>query len=278
MLDTIDTIDTPPLTPLHKSAARDLIDGARQVDLWARLGWLDVKRRYRRTALGPFWNVISLAVFVATIGAMGVGLWKQDPYVYVPYLTAGILVWTMISTSLGEGCSVLIANTGMFRNSRCDFSLLAYVLVWRNFLTFLHHLLVYALVVLVLAPHLLSPATLLTLPGLALLAVNGIWITLLLGIACLRFRDIQQLVASILQIGLFLTPIIWPLDQLEGTARLVFVHLNPLYHCVEVLRAPLLGKVPTPGNYIGVVGVAAVGWIVAYWVFARFRRRITYWI
>ncbi len=273
MLDTLG----PEPVPLTKSATRDLIDGAMRVDLWARLGWMEVKRRYRRTTLGPFWNVISLMVFVITLGAVGAALWKQDPMVYVPYLTAGMLVWVMISTSLIEGCSVFIAGTNLFRNSRCDFSVLAYALVWRNLIVLFHHLAVYALVVLALAPQLLTAATLLLLPGLALLVLNGIWVTLLLGLACLRFRDIQQLIASVIQIAIFITPIFWPIDQLDGTVRLIFVHLNPLYHCVEVARAPLLGNWPTPGNYIAVVALAALGWSVTYLVFGRFRERIPYW-
>lgn len=272
----LDTLAAPPL-PLTKSAARDLIDGAARVELWARLGWMEVKRRYRRTTLGPFWSVISLAVFVGTVGAVGAGLWQLDPFVYVPYLTAGMLVWAMISTSLTEACSIFIANAGLFRNSRCDFSTLAYALVWRNLLVFLHHLSAYALAVLVLVPHLLGPATLLLLPGLLLLALNGVWITLLLGMACLRFRDVQQIVTSVVQIAMVITPILWPIDQLRGTTRLVFVHLNPLHHCIEVIRAPLLGNVPTPGTYIAVGAIAVVGWIATCFVFARFRERIPYW-
>jgi ABC-type polysaccharide/polyol phosphate export permease len=183
----------------------------------------------------------------------------------------------MISTSLIESCMVFIANTSLFRNSRCDFSALAYALVWRNLLVFFHHLSVYALIVLIFTPHLLGFATLLVLPGLALLALNGVWVTLLLGMACLRFRDIQQLVTSVIQIAMFVTPIFWPIDQLAGTVRLLFVHLNPLYHCIEVVRAPLLGAAPTPGNYIAVAAIAALGWTATYALFGRFRERIPYW-
>ena len=68
----LDALGDPPV-PLHKSAGRDLIDGARRVNLWARLGWMEVKRRYRRTVIGPFWSVVSLAVLVGTIGTVGVG-------------------------------------------------------------------------------------------------------------------------------------------------------------------------------------------------------------
>ena len=273
----LDALRDPPL-PLHKSAGRDLIDGGRRVELWARLGWMEVKRRYRRTVIGPFWSVISLAVLVVTIGTVGVGLWDQDPHVYLPYLTAGMVAWMMISSSLGEACGVFIANTNLFRNTRCDFSLLAYALVWRNLLVFVHHLVVYALVALALAPHfLLSPTTLLLMPGLALLALNGVWITLLLGMACLRFRDIQQVVTSALQIGLFVTPILWPAEQLAGSGRLVFVHLNPLHHCIDLVRAPLLGTAPAAASYLAVAGLAVVGWLATYVVFGRFRARIPYW-
>jgi ABC-type polysaccharide/polyol phosphate export permease len=189
-----------------------------------------------------------------------------------------MLAWTMISTSLGEACSVFIANTNLFRNSRCDFSLLAYALVWRNLLVFFHHLVVYALVVLTLAPsYLLSPAPLLLFPGLALLALNGVWITLLLGMACLRFRDIQQVVITVIQICLLITPILWPADQLVGSGRLVFVHLNPMHHCIDLVRAPLLGTVPAVESYLVVAGLAAVGWLATYFVFERFRARIAYW-
>jgi ABC-type polysaccharide/polyol phosphate export permease len=273
----LDTLGDVPL-PLHKSAGRDLIDGARRIKLWARLGWMEVKRRYRRTVIGPFWSVVSLAVLVVTIGTVGIGLWNQDPHAYLPYLTAGMLTWMMITTSLGEACSVFIANSNLFRNSRCDFSILAYALVWRNLLVFLHHLGVYALVALALAPQfLLSPAFLLLIPGIVMLALNGVWATLLLGMACLRFRDIQQVVSNLLQIGLFVTPILWPADQLAGSGRLVFVHLNPLHHCVELVRAPLLGAAPAAESYLTVAGLGVIGWLITFWVFGRFRTRIPYW-
>ncbi len=262
--------------PLRKSAWRDLLDGARHIELWPRLGWQEVKHRYQRTALGPFWSVISLAVFVVTIGAVGAGLWKQDLDTYLPYLTAGMVAWTMISTTLTEACAVFITSAGLLRSAQCDFSLLAYALVWRNLLVLLHHLSVCLLLMLVLAPHLLTPATLLLIPSLILLAVNGVWLTLLLGMACLRFRDIQQLVASIMQIAMFVTPIFWPIDQL-ARGRLLVVHLNPLYHCVEIARAPMLGTVPTQANYIVVIALAIVGWLVTLCVFGRYRDRIPYW-
>jgi ABC-type polysaccharide/polyol phosphate export permease len=49
-------------------ACVDIIAGIRAVYIWSRLGWRDTKRRYRRTAFGPFWTSVSLALFVTTLG------------------------------------------------------------------------------------------------------------------------------------------------------------------------------------------------------------------
>jgi ABC-type polysaccharide/polyol phosphate export permease len=273
----VGTAGTSLLRPLTKSGLRDLMDGVSRPDLWGRLGWLEVKRRYRRTVIGPFWSVISLAVFVITIGTVGASLWNQDVVEYLPYLTAGMVVWLMISACVNEACTVFVANANLYRTGRFDFSLLIYALVWRNLIVFLHQLVVYTLIVVVLAPHILSAATLLVVPGLLLLLINGVWVTLLLGMLCLRFRDVQQLMGNVMQIAMLITPIFWPVEQLKGAMRLAFVHCNPLYHCIEVVRAPLLGKMPTPGSYLAMIAFALVGWTITHLLFSRFRKRITYW-
>jgi ABC-type polysaccharide/polyol phosphate export permease len=266
-----------PCLPLAKSGLRDLMDGLMRPDVWGRLGWSEVKRRYRRTVIGPFWSVISLGVFVATIGSVGVALWNQSPFQYLPYLTAGMLAWLMISNTITEACALFIGGSNLYRQARLDYSLLVYALIWRNLIVFLHHLLIYTLLVLVLAPHLISPNLILLVPGLLLVMINGVWVSLLLGLLCLRFRDVQQMVISVTQIAMLITPVFWPVDQVQGTVRLMFVHLNPIHHCIQVMRAPLLGEIPTPGSYIALIAIAIVGWTAAHFAFGLFRRRITYW-
>jgi ABC-type polysaccharide/polyol phosphate export permease len=262
---------------LAKGGLRDLVDGLMRPSVWGRLGWLEVKRRYRRTVIGPFWSVISLAVFVTTIGSVGVALWNQNPFQYLPYLTAGMLAWLMISNTITEACTLFVAGSNLYRQARFDYSLLVYALIWRNLLVFLHQLLVYALMVLALAPHIIGPTIILLVPGLLLLMINGVWISLLLGLLCVRFRDVQQMVISLTQIAMLTTPLFWPIGQVRGTVRLMFAHLNPLYHCIEVVRAPLLGAVPTSGSYVALIAIAIVGWATTYFAFELFRKRIAYW-
>lgn len=265
------------LRSLSETAADDLLRGFRRRELWGRLGWLDVKRRYRRTTIGPFWTSITLAVYVLTVGTVGAAIWHQNIYDYLPFLVSGMIVWTLVSSIIMESCSLFIAGQSLFRNIRFEYSILSYALVWRNFLVLLHNFVVYFLVVLVLKPSLLSFTALLAVPGLALVLVNGVWVSLLFGMICLRFRDVPPLVSSALQIAMLITPLFWPADTLTGIKRFVFVELNPLYHVVDVVRGPLVGRVPEAISYIVMVAMAIGGWWLTYAMFKRFRKRIAYW-
>ncbi|HVZ18021.1 MAG TPA: ABC transporter permease, partial [Terriglobales bacterium] len=256
---------------------QDLIQGLAKWKLWGRLGFLEVKRRYRRTIIGPFWSALTLGIFIATMGTVGIGLWKQSAATYLPYLTTGMLAWLMISTMLTEAGILFITGGHLFRQVRFDYSILAYALVWRNLIAFLHNLIIYIVVVVIFAPHLLKPTVLLVIPGLLFLMINGVWMALLVGMICLRFRDVQQLITSVIQISMLVTPIFWPDSMLTGTERLIFVDLNPLYHFVEIVRAPLIGRVPSLASYEMAVVVTLLGWTATYVIFRHFRKRIAFW-
>ena len=96
--------------------------------------------------------------------------------------------------------------------------------------------------------------------------INGLWVSLLFGVVCLRFRDVPPLVASVLQIAMLITPLFWPAsDTLTGIKRgLCSVELNPLYHVVDVVRGPLVGRVPEAISYAVMVAMAIGGWWLTF--------------
>jgi ABC-type polysaccharide/polyol phosphate export permease len=262
---------------LSSSATQDLLGGLLRLELWSRLGWLDIKRRYRRTVLGPFWGSCTLAIYTLAVGVVGAGIFHQDVTFYLPYLSSGMIAWTLISTIILESGSLLVAGGPLFRNVRFEYSVLAYALVWRNFVIFLHNLVVFFAIALVLNPKLIGFPTLLVVPGVALVLVNGVWIALLAGILCLRYRDIQPIIQMVIQICTLVTPIFWTPTSLQGHRAFVFVNLNPIYRLIELVRAPLLGDMPSMGDYISVGLITVVGWSATYAMFRHFRRRISYW-
>jgi ABC-type polysaccharide/polyol phosphate export permease len=94
---------------------------------------------------------------------------------------------------------------------------------------------------------------------------------------CSRFRDVQQVIGSVLQISLFVTPIFFTADQL-GPRFAAIMKLNPLFHYVEIVRAPLLGRAPAAISWAAVLLGTVVGWSFALWAYSRFRRRVPYWL
>jgi ABC-type polysaccharide/polyol phosphate export permease len=267
---------SPPMNPNYVEAIADIIRGVWMVDLWGRMGWQDIKRRYRRTVFGPLWSSLSLAIFVTTLGFVWANLWKLDPKEYLPFLCSGMLVWVLFSAFIMEGCSIFVSHEGLIKQLGVSYTMLICAMIWRNLLVFAHNFIIY-IPVYIYSRLPVTGYMLLAIPGLVVVSLNGAWIAMVLGLLCARFRDIQQVVASFLQVSMFVTPILWSPAQLSGRSR-VLVDYNMLYHYVEIVRDPLLGKPPSSWSWF-MVGLSTVlGWALALYMFSRFRRRIAYWL
>jgi ABC-2 type transport system permease protein len=270
-----------PTARTWRRALDDLIGGWRQRQLWAHLGWQDIRQRYRRSVLGPIWITISMAVTAVALGILYAGLFGNDLSVQLPYILVGFIVWTFISGCISEGSEVFIANEGLIKQLPAPLSVHVYRLVWRQMLFFAHNLIVYA-VMLVIFPQSLGWASLTVFPALLLLGVNGAWVALLLGIVTTRFRDLAPIVQSVVQLLFFLTPIVWIYeDLLENAAvaaRARLVEFNPLLHFVEIVRQPMLGQEQHLRHWVVVLGITVVGWVLTLVALRRYRSRVAYWV
>lgn len=265
------------MTPQYDHALNDIRQGFVEWRMWTRQGWSDVRARYRRTAFGPFWATLSMGIFVVSFGLVGSRLWNMNIREYLPFLAAGMVSWTLISTIITDGAVTFVSAEGLIKSMRFPYTVFSYTVVWRNLILFFHNIVVYIGIV-AFAGVPVTRASLLVIPALFMISVNGVWVATLLGLAGARYRDVQQLVISVLQILMFVTPIFWAPDQLKGRAGLILVDLNPLLHYVEILRNPLLGKPTTLWNWVMVLTGTIIGWCLTLFVFSRFRRRVPYWL
>jgi ABC-type polysaccharide/polyol phosphate export permease len=264
----------PPDSRASK-AARDIVEGLERWELWTTLGWHDVRQRYRRSLIGPFWLTLNMGVLVGTLGFLYSGLWGQSIRTYLPHLALGFMVWGLISSLMLDGCNVFISSAGVIRQLKSPLSTHVFRMVWRNLIIFGHNFLVYLIVALLLDIR-PGPAALLAVPGLTVLCLNGIWAGILFGLLSARFRDIPTIMTNIVQVLFFLTPIIWTADQAPD--RAILVQLNPFYHLVEIVRAPLLGAIPPWTSWIAVLAVTLIGYASMMGFYIRFRARIAYWV
>jgi lipopolysaccharide transport system permease protein len=194
---------------------------------------------------------------------------------YMPFLSVGYIVWGFMSATVNDGCIAFIDTNRIIKQIKLPYSIYVLRMVWRNFIIFLHTIVIYIPIAIVfkIEPNL---AMLLAIPGLILVCVNLIWLTMVIAILSTRYRDIQPIVGTAVQLGMFATPIMWPISSL-GNAQIV-AELNPVYHLIEITRAPLLGQFAGLHSWLAAIGMAIVGSILAVALLVRASRRIVFWL
>src|SRR5215470_311372 len=167
--------------PYYSASLNDIVRGLLEWRVWLRLGWQEVKRRYRRTVLGPFWATMSIGMFVGGMAFIWAPLFNTDVRSYLPFLAAGLVTWAFTTAMITEGCATYTAGSGVITQLNFPYSVLNFTVVWRNIIVFFHNVLIVIAVVIALKVR-VSWETLLLIPGILIVAVNGAWMTMLLGI------------------------------------------------------------------------------------------------
>ena len=258
------------------SVLSELIQSARLWRIWLRLGVLDVRMRFRRSLIGPIWIFLSLGVTITAIGYIYGHLLGQDIATFIPFLTAGLVVWGYLTASITEGANAFVASEGYIK----QISLPIYVYVFRFFvsvtLTALISFAAFFAVALLFGVE-FGVGTLWVVPGLAMLAVASFLLVLILAHVNARFRDAGTLAGVIMQVGFYVTPVLFPPELLLERGRKAVVLLNPLYHLMEVVRRPLLyGEPAKELNYVGSAIVLLVLTIVGFGLMRAYGRRIVF--
>lgn len=253
---------------------QDLKAGIESWRIWTLLGWHDIRLRYRRSVLGPFWITISMAVMIYTLGTVYAYLFKMDISSYFPHLACGMIIWNFFSTLTMECVDGFTENAHLIKQIRLPFSTYILRTVMRNVFIFCHNL-----------PAVLPILFFYHVPVNVLAFVGGV--TLFIGISFVygmalamlgsRYRDIKQLVQSLLQIIFYLTPIMWMPHMLPERFQFV-ITLNPVQQMIELIRAPLLGHAPSLFTWGYTSTLLAVGASFLLFLLNKSRHRIPFWV
>lgn len=270
---------TPPAAQRTDRAASiisaEVLAGFLAWRVWVILGWDDIRQRYRRSILGPFWITMSMGLFILLLGVIYSRLFHTDIRTYIPFLSAGFTIWGFISQTTNESCMAFNEGSRIIKQIKLPYSVYILRIVWRNFIVFLHTVIIFVPVAIIfkVVPTL---STLYVIPGLFVVCVNVTWVAAVLAILSTRYRDMPPIVATAVQISMFATPIMWPVSSLNGDEFIAEV--NPLYHLIEIVRAPMLGTAPELRSWLVTVGMAIIGCILATALFASKSRRIVFWL
>lgn len=260
-----------------QAAVNDLSEGLRRWRSWTYLAMETVKNRYRRTVLGPWWLTMQMAFYVVGLAVIFSQLLHTGLRSFLPYVAVGFITYTLLVGVTRAGADVFINGSSALKSTPQPLSSLVLRDVTVEFIQFGHNFVLYVpFVASGLVP--LTPKMLVAIPVLVLIAANALFLGLWLGIAGARFRDVQPLVTSILQILIFFTPVFYKLNNLSAGARNALLAWNPFTYLLDAFRAPLIGAPLQTSFYFGTAVVTLINLCLGLTVFTRSRSRLPYWV
>jgi lipopolysaccharide transport system permease protein len=217
-------------------------------DLWAYrellyfLIWRDIKVRYKQTALGAAWAIlqplVTMIIFTYFFGKLARVPTEGVPYPIFFY--TGLLLWTYFSNSVTSGANSLIGNTNLITKVYFPRLIIPASAVGAGLIDFA----IASVLLICLLVYYSFPVTwsyLMLAPLIALTTAFALGMSVLLAALNVRYRDVRYALPFLIQVWLFVSPIIYPSSLVPAEWRWMMM-LNPLTGIIESFRAALLGK------------------------------------
>lgn len=256
-------------------ALQDFAEAITRFQVWRNLGALEVKQKYQRSVLGPWWISITMLIFILVLGTVFSRVLSIQFAEYIPYFSAGYLLWLHISTCINESTELFKQNSGFIKQIKLPYTLYVFKFLTKNTIIFFHNFLVYLLILCYFQTP-IKWAILLAIPGFIILNINLYWACLSISLISTRFRDMVPIINSSVQILFFITPISWNRQLLGGNLNMI--KYNPLMYFIDIIRDPLLGKLPSLNSWMVACTITALGLISSFVIFSRVRHRIPFWV
>jgi ABC-type polysaccharide/polyol phosphate export permease len=253
----------------------DLWAGLKIYEAWSTMAWHDIRKRYRRSLIGPFWITLSMGATVLGIAIVFSGLFGTPFAELVPYLAVGISVWALVVAMTSEVSTVFNDSASMSKNMSWPYSFFIFKHFAQQLIIFGHNILAGLLVVLI-SGKMSFVGLLVAVPGLLLAILNCGWIGIVVAVVGARYRDVQLAMANILQVFFFLTPIIWRVENLQDHQFIIYI--NPFYYIVTLVRDPILSQIPPLSVWLVGIAMAVAGWSVAVALYNEKHQRLSYWV
>ncbi|MGP2516662.1 ABC transporter permease [Yersinia sp. 2545 StPb PI] len=254
----------------------DLLWALQKPQSWLILSWYDIKQRYKRSTLGPFWVTISTGVLVGMLSILWSTIFKLDVKDYLPFFCIGQVVWTYISMQLTESCTGFTQFEYLIKQSKISFSSILLRILSRNLIVFAHNFIIIFIVITFVSPG-WSWMALWAILGFIILTVSLFSMSIILAILCTRFRDLQMIVQNVLLVSFYFTPIMWKTHQLSDKLNYI-INFNPLVHFFNIIRDPMLGVAPNFNSMLISICVTIVIFFVSMVFMRKYCARIAYWL
>jgi lipopolysaccharide transport system permease protein len=242
-------------------------------ELLAFLMWRDIKIRYRQTLLGGLWAVLQplIAMLIFTVVFNRLAGVKSDGPPYPLFAFAGLAPWTFFSTAVSQSSNSLVMNHQLVSKVYFPRVFIPIGAVGALLMDLLLSLvLLFVMMLIYRWPITASVALLPIFIVGAVLAASGVGLTL--SALNVSFRDVKYAVPFLIQMGIFVTPVIYPIRYIPARWQ-ILMGLNPMTGVVLGFRHALLGASASWGVMGLSLGVSVALFIFGLLVFRRMERR-----
>ncbi|WP_044592355.1 glycosyltransferase [Bradyrhizobium sp. LTSPM299] len=244
------------------------------IQIAAALAWSDMRHRYVRSLLGPFWMSIQMAIMVAVLGSVIGHFSNASAVARLPMLAASLTAWTFLNSVVLDATTALQGSASLIKDRALPPVIFLLQCTFRQALFALHNATVPLILWLALTPRDVSGA-LVALPGLALFIVCTLALSLVLGALATRYRDIKPIIESSLTLAFLSSPIIWTPEMIDRGSRVM--RFNPLTHLFAIWRDPL-ATAHVPMGSVAYVLTCLAALAVASVVTVAHLRKAAFWI
>jgi ABC-type polysaccharide/polyol phosphate export permease len=267
-----------PLRSLGRNLLRQFVDSLREPEFWAYASWLDIATRHRRTWFGFLWFLAPTAVFLLVLGNVYSHLMGYPAAQYLPYLGMGYITWRFMLQVVNDSISAFSTHKAFIMDGHTrltDFVLRAFAKAAYQFLFGL----VIVVCLLAWSPEMSVGRLATLLVTLPVLVLNLAWVAVCLGLVGARYRESHEVMGTVLIVGFLVTPVLWTVERFPpDTLRGLLVRFNPAFHLIDIVRAPVLGRLPEMGSVTYVAVMALIGWPLATLLYRRYARFVPIWV
>jgi glycosyltransferase involved in cell wall biosynthesis/ABC-type polysaccharide/polyol phosphate export permease len=244
------------------------------IQIAAALAWSDMRHRYVRSLLGPFWMSLQMAIMVAVLGSVIGQFSNASAVARLPMLAASLTAWTFLNSVVLDATTALQNSASLIKDRALPPVIFLLQCTFRQALFALHNATIPLVLWLALTPHDIGGAFA-AIPGFALFIVCTLALSLVLGALATRYRDIKPIIESSLTLMFLSSPIIWTPEMVNHGSTVM--RLNPMTHLFAIWREPLTtGRIATASviYVLACLAVLAVGSMVT----VAHLRKAAFWI
>ena len=235
----------------------------------------EINARFKRSLLGTFWYTLSTALIIFGLGPLYAKIFNQPLAGYFQYIAYGIIFWNFVQGCITEATGLYSANSSYSKDLGIHSIVFCVASILKNTLILIQNYIAVVVIFLIAGFDFLFPSILLVFTVI-IEGVLLIYVSYVISLASVRFRDLAPLIAVIMQLFFFLTPILW--KTRADFENSVVIQFNPINHLISLPRDLVLtgGFNWTAFGFVVISIVPAL--LVAEYVNFKFSKRAVFWL